>query len=216
MTKQPMTLSHNDTIYLITPSLLNSWAFIDQCTQYVRESENDTMSYEDKCEIAREKAFNDFLKVLNREPTPTNQYMQMGNEFEAETYKGNTCFSEIVKGGAFQIVGKKYETISGLNFLLYGRLDVLKGGTIFDIKRVQCWKLNRYKTSFQHPFYLHLFSECNDFKYLIFDGVKGRIERYTRDECEDIKVVIADFINWLSINNLLDVYKEKWRSKYGR
>ena len=215
MTKQPTTLSNNE-IYLITPSLLNSWAFIEQSIEYVRESENDTISYEDKCSLAREKAFNDFLKTLNREPIPTNEFMKMGNEFEDETYKGNTCFSEIVKGGAFQIVGKKYETIAGLDFILYGRLDVLKGGTIYDIKRVQNWKLGKYKKSFQHPFYLHLFQECSDFQYLIFDGNKGRIERYDRTDCEDIRTVIQDFVNWLKNNNLLDIYKEKWRSKYGR
>lgn len=215
MTKQPTTLLNND-IYLITPSLLNSWAFIEQSVEYVRESENDTISYEDKCDDMRKKAYDDFLKVLNRETIEQNEAMKLGNEFEEETYKGNTCFSEIVKGGAFQIVGKKHETIAGLDFILYGRLDVLKGGKIYDIKRVSSWKLGKYKKSYQHSFYLHLFQECNEFEYLIFDGNKGHIEHYYREECADIKDVINDFINFLNNNDLLDIYKKKWRSKYGR
>lgn len=215
MTKQQTTLSNNET-YLITPSLLNAWAFIEQSVEYVRESENDVISYEDKCDDARKKAFDDFLLVLKREPVPTNQYMQLGNEFEADTYAGKTCFSEIVEGGAFQIVGKKYETINGINFLLYGRLDCLKGGVIYDIKRVQRWKLAKYKKSHQHPFYMHLFSDCSEFQYLIFDGEKGHIEKYDRAECSDIKLVIGDFIEWLENNNLLDIYLQNWRTKYGR
>lgn len=215
MTKQPTTLLNND-YYLITPSLLNAWAFIEQSVEYVRESENDVICYEDKCDEMREKAYNDFLKVLNREPIPQNEAMRLGNEFEAETYKGNTCFSEIVKGGAWQIVGKKREVIGGIDFLLYGRLDVLKGGKIYDIKRVSSWKNGKYAKSYQHAFYLHLFSDCNEFEYLIYDGKKGHIEHYYRDECEDIRDVINDFVNWLNNNNLLDLYKKKWRSNYGR
>lgn len=202
--------------YLITPSLLNAWAFIEQSVEYVRESENDTISYEDKCEDAKKRAYADFLNVLHRIPTPTNEAMQRGIEFEDETYKGNTCFSEIVKGGAWQIVGTAYEKIDGIDFVLYGRLDVLKGGTIYDIKRVNQWKLGKYKQSHQHAFYMHLFKDCSEFKYLIYDGVKGRVERYDRSECEDILNVISDFITFLKNNDLLDIYKEKWRSKYGR
>lgn len=215
MTKQ-QTISSNNNSYLITPSLLNAWAFIEQSVEYVRESENDIISYEDKCEEMREKAFNDFLKVLNREQVEQNEAMKLGIEFEDETYKGNTCFSDIVKGGAWQVVGKKYETIGELDFLLYGRLDVLKAGKIYDIKRVSSWKLGKYAKSYQHAFYLHLFSDCNEFEYLIFDGKKGHIEHYYRDECEDIRSVISDFVGWLKNNNLLDLYKEKWRTKYGR
>lgn len=214
MIKQQTTLSNNSNFYLITPSLLNAWAFIEQCVEYVRESENDTICYEDKCDEMRKKAYSDFLKVLNREPIPQNEAMRLGNEFEAETYKGNTCFSEIVKGGAFQIVGKKREIIGGIDFLLYGRLDVLKGGKIYDIKRVSSWKCGKYAKSYQHAFYLHLFSDCNEFEYLIYDGNKGHIEHYYRDEVEDIRNVINDFVIFLKDNDLLDIYLEKWRSKY--
>ena len=42
--------------YLITPSLLNAWAYIWESANSVKESENDTISLEDKKAEAQEKA----------------------------------------------------------------------------------------------------------------------------------------------------------------
>ena len=61
MTKQ-LTTSLNNDYYLITPSLLNAWAFIEQSVEYLRESENYVICYEDKCDEWREEAYNDYLK----------------------------------------------------------------------------------------------------------------------------------------------------------
>lgn len=182
--------------YLITPSLLNSWAYIWNCD-----------------ESASEKALQDFLKTLNREPIEDNIYMKQGREFEDECYKGNTIISPIIEGGAYQIVGKKEKTIDGMNFLLYGRLDVLKCGIIYDIKRVIRYALQKYFKSYQHGFYFELFDKAYEFDYLIYDGVNLHTEIYYRDQCESIEKAIKLFITWLANNNLLDTYKEKWKCK---
>ena len=205
--------SSNET-YLITPSLLNSWAYIWESANSVKESENDTISLEDKKSEAQEKAMQDFLKTLNRIPSEPNEYMLAGIEFEKECYEGKTCISPIIQGGCYQIVGKKNVTIDGMNFLMYGRLDVLKGGTIYDIKRIWKYSLQKYKWSTQHGFYLDLFSRANKFEYLAYDGNKLHREVYYRDECKPTTEVIKEFIQWLKENDLLDVYKEKWKSKY--
>jgi len=207
------TLLLNKDRYLITPSLLNSWAYIWLCGENVREAQSDEVCIEDKILVAQEKAYNDFITVLNRIKTEPNEFMLRGIEYEDECYKGNTDCSPIIEGGAYQIVGKKEETIDDIDFLLYGRLDVLKGGIIYDIKRVSKYSTQKYLKSYQHPFYFELFKECDEFDYLIYDGDTLHIETYYRDQVVDIKSVISQFIKWLKKNNLLELYKEKWRSK---
>ena len=135
--------------YLITPSLLNSWAYIWTCVDGVREAESDKVCLEDKKADAQEKALQDFLKTLNREPIEDNFFMRQGREFEDACYRGETCVSPIIKGGAYQIVGTKDITIDGIRFLMYGRLDVLKGGIIYDIKRVMKYVPQKYLKSYQ-------------------------------------------------------------------
>lgn len=203
----------NKDTYLITPSLLNSWLWIWNCEDSVRENENDSICLEDKQEDARNKAFDDFIKTLNREEFEPNQYMLEGLKFEDETYKGKTCFSEIVKDGAFQIVGKKEVEVDGLNFLMYGRLDVLKGGVIYDIKRVWRYTRPKYRKSSQHGFYLDLFENAKKFTYLIWDGNNPHYETYYRDETIPTIEMIHLFIKWLKENGLLGLYKKNWKCK---
>lgn len=199
--------------YLITPSLLNSWLYIYECVNKVRESENDTICLEDKQTDAMVKAKGDFINTLNRIPSEPNQYMLDGIQFEQDCYDGKTCISPIIEGGAFQIVGKKNVIINGLNILMYGRLDVLKGGVIYDIKRVQKYNAQKYKWSAQHGFYLDLFNRAYKFEYLAYDGNRLHREGYYRDEYKPTQEVIIEFLNWLNSNNLLEIYKEKWTTK---
>lgn len=208
MTKKKESLNR----LLITPSLLNSWLYIWNCVDNVRESEKDEICLEDKILDTQAKAKEDFINTLNRIKTPPNQYMQMGIDYEEECYKGNTDVSPIIKGGAYQIVGMKNETIDGIDFLLYGRLDVLKGGIIYDIKRVMKYSVQKYFKSCQHSFYFELFGRAYQFTYLIYDGNRLHTETYYREDCVDIKQVISNFIRWLKENDLFEIYKEKWKS----
>ena len=198
--------------YLITPSLLNSWGWIWNCEDTVQSTDNDLISLEDKVELVRKKAFEDFVKTLNRIPSEPNEYMKAGIEFEEECYKGNTCVSPIIEGGAYQIVGKKDTEVNGMKFLMYGRLDVLKGGIIYDIKRIWRYSLPKYAKSYQHQFYFELFPNAYKFEYLAFDGNKLHREVYFPSKNErEIEDVISNFIQWLKENDLFEIYKEKWR-----
>lgn len=217
MTKEVTALNKDSQVpILITPSLLNSWGYIWECAKGVREAQNDTICLEDKILEKQEQAFQDFLRTLKRIPSEPNIYMQRGIEFEEECYKGNTPISNIIENGAYQIVGKKNVEVDGYKILLYGRLDVLKGGTIYDIKRVSKYETQKYINSYQHGFYLTLFENAKDFKYLAFDD-SGRlhIETYYKDQVKDTLQIVSDFIKWLKKNNLFDILKDKWGSKYG-
>lgn len=208
------TASNNQGAYLITPSLLNSWGNLWNCVDYVKESDKDEISLEDKQSLAREKAFEEFLNTLNRIPSEPNEYMQKGIDFEEQCYLGNTIISPIVENGAYQIVGKKLIEVNGLNILLYGRLDVLKGSVIYDIKRVIRYSPQKYLKSYQHPAYLELFSNAKQFTYLVYDdSEKLHEETYYRDEVVDIKIVISQFLNWLVENDLFEVFASKWKAK---
>ena len=212
MTKDK-TCSYSER-YLITPSLLNSWGWIFNCVDGVTSNESDKISLEDKIQDGQKKAKKEFIKALRREPLEPNEYMLAGIQFEKDCYDGKTCVSPIIKGGSYQIVGKKNVSIGGMNFLMYGKLDVLKGGVIYDIKRV--WKYSRpkYNKSYQHGFYLELFERAKKFKYLIFDGNNLHIEQYYPDECEKMEVVIKLFIEWLDSEGLLELYKKCWKCRW--
>ena len=95
----------------------------------------------------------------------------------------------------------------------YGRLDVLKAGTIYDIKRVVRYSRPKYSKSSQHRFYLDLFPSADRFTYLIYDGAKLHKETYCREECIPTESLIAEFAKWLKENGLFEVYKEKWTAK---
>ena len=203
------------TPLLVTPSLLNSWLYIWLSRDNVKESANDAICLEDKQDLAMQKAYDEFLGTLRREQTPPNENMLRGIQYEDDCYKGLTDASPIIKGGAFQIVGKKDVVVDSVPFLMYGRLDVLKNGIIYDIKRVTRYATQKYLHSAQHGFYLDLFTNANQFTYLAFDGNKLHQETYYRGQYKPTEAILSDFIQWLRENNLWDVYASLWASKKG-
>ena len=212
--------------YRITTTLLNSWQYIWDCINYVVETENDEISKEDKITIAQGKAKADFVNYLNRIPIPDNENMKLGREYEDKVCSGgDDVFSPIVEGGAFQVTVTKDVDILGVPITLYGVLDVLKGGRIYDIKRIRKnYKYPKYKTSHQHGMYLYLVPEALDFTYLMCDdridskneetrAKAHNTEHYVRENTEDIITVCTQFILWLKANNLFDIFIEKWKMK---
>ena len=203
------------TPLLVTPSLLNSWLYIWLSRDNVKESANDAICLEDKQDLEMQKAYDEFLGTLRREQKPPNENMLRGIQYEEDCYKGLTDASPIIKGGAFQIVGKKNVVVDNVPFLMYGRLDVLKNGIIYDIKRVTRYATQKYLHSAQHGFYLDLFQDARQLTYLAFDGNKLHQETYYRGQYKPTEAILSDFIQWLRENNLWDVYAILWSSKKG-
>lgn len=213
MIKQQNNL--NNDRYLITTSLLNSWAYIWNCVDGVKEAETDKISFDEKLYNKQKNAYEGFVSALNRIKTPTNEFMQLGIDFEKDCYDGKTEFSKIIENGQFQVVGMKEIEVDGMKFLMYGILDVLKAGVIYDIKRVIKYSRPKYINSFQHNFYFCLYPNVKEFTYLIYDGYKYHKESYYDvEKAQDIiDGAIRDFINYLKERNLLEIYKEKWKCK---
>lgn len=200
--------------YLMTHSLLSSWLYAMKGNPY-----EDSTTERD--------AFAEFMAVLRREPTPTTEAMQKGIDFEdlvtaivngnQEAMYGNDKWfdaayevAEIVRGGVLQFRAKKEIVVSGITFLLYGRLDALKAGVVYDIKFSGSYDKGKYVDSTQHPTYLELIPQAKEFTYLISNGSTVWKETYRRDETADIAEVISDFVAWLEANGLMDTYKEHW------
>lgn len=212
--------------YRITATLLNSWQriFTVKDDTFFNEEKSE-VSYEDFLQIEKSKREEEFINLLNRIPTPDNEFMKKGREFEDVVCRGyDAKFSPYVKNGAFQVTITKDVDIDGVPITLYGVLDVLKRGRIMDIKRVVRYKYPKYITSHQHPLYLFLVPEAIDFTYLIADNniesknpetvEKGyHLEHYTRENCEDILEVCSRFISYLKTNGLFEIFIEKWQMK---
>lgn len=197
--------------YLLTHSLLSSWLWAIKEDPYEdATTEQDSMA--------------EFLQVLRREPTPTSEAMQNGIDFEnlvthivngggnpeRNWYAAAEQIANVVRGGTLQYVAKREVTVNGVNLLLYGRLDALRGGHIYDIKFSKHYDVGKYFDSTQHPMYLFLVPEAQDFTYMISNGKDVWNETYRREETPDILPIAANFLNWLRLNKLDQLYFEHW------
>ena len=155
--------------------------------------------------------------------------MRQGLDFEALCYRianGNhetfsnddkwydaACeISEVIQGGTFQLKAKKTLTVAGTDVLLFGVLDVLKAGTIYDIKFTKSYDRGKFFDSTQHPAYFELIPEAQEFTYLASNGSAVYSETYRREETRSIVPAISDFFSWLDAAGLTQIYREKWRA----
>ena len=151
-----MTRNYSGTsslIYLMTPSLLNAWI-------YLLEREYGTVE--------------DFLRTLNREPTPSSESIEKG--FMFEKWCEENCLE--VQGGVFQYAAKKQIALCGMEFLLYGRMDCVKAGIIYDFKYTGNYECGKYYGNAQTPTYFELLPEASEMKYIITDKCETSYRGY--------------------------------------
>ena len=183
--------------HLITASLLNAW-------KYLLENEYSTMD--------------SFMDVLNKVSRETTETQQDGYDFEdwcIENY-------EPTLNGQYQVKLSKEVTIYGVQFCLYGRLDCLKQGVVYDYKHTNKYEVGKFFGSYQTSMYLELVPEASKMVYIIgVDKPKYQMEddgdiynifeeTYTRDECKPIEQVVKQFIDWLKTMGLWETYLKKW------
>ena len=170
----------------------------------------------------------DFIKVLNKEEFEPSESILKGFEYEKymqENYKETL-------GGAYQVkVSKEYR-----DYLLYGIIDCLKGGIIYDYKYTQNYEVGKFFNNHQTLMYLEMVPEAKKTIYLItnkFNKIEypdmefkdvskieyevGDIfrEEYTKDMFpETMDSILHKFEQWLNQYNLYGLYIEKWKCKY--
>ena len=177
--------------YLITASLLNSW-------QYYFNSEYAT--------------YESFLQTLKREWAETTEAQALGNEFEEWAIENYTP----TLNGCYQV--KAYKSYK--NYLLYGRIDCLKAGIIYDYKHTSKYEVGKFFNKPQTSMYLGIIPNANIFKYIIGTDKADKwneknlyTETYRRDEVRPIELIVNDFEEWLRAVNLYKVYKENWKCR---
>ena len=170
----------------------------------------------------------DFIKVLNKEEFEPSESILKG--FEYEKYMQEK-FEETLNG-AYQVkVSKEYG-----DYLLYGIIDCLKGGIIYDYKYTQNYEVGKFFNNHQTLMYLEIVPEAKKMVYLITNKFEkteypdlnfkdianieyevGDIfrEEYTKDMFpETMDSILHKFKQWLKQYNLFDLYAKKWKCKY--
>lgn len=201
--------------YLITQSLLNAWNYTFECAdEYADEARKD------------------LFRMLKREPSETTEAMQNGIDFENEVYaeaahtaraphpaweSGIRKVAQIIEGAPVQVKASRELDVAGMSFLVYGVLDALKLGTIYDVKfsskpLSSYDAYGKYLFSAQHPTYFYLVPEANEFTYLVSDGSDLYIESYTRNRTRFIGDIIENFVEYLDDTGLLRLYMQHWQA----
>lgn len=195
--------------FLMTQSLLAAWQY-----QYQAQDQ--------------ETAHRDFLKTLNREPMQPNKAMLDGIQFENmvtaycegnppredhEWLEGIKGVGDRVRGCQFQVAAYREIVVGKVPFLLYGRLDGLRAGNIFDIKFSRTYQPGKYLGSPQHPMYFCCVPEAKRFDYVVYTGSDVCVEIYRPGEGEPVEQTIRQFMGYLEETGLAPVYIEKWRAK---
>lgn len=202
--------------YLITKSLISSWQYIFDCAE----------GYEDD-------AYNDFLSALRREERETPEAAQNGIAFENAVYRsaagkpygsfpaweqGIQKVASIIRGATVQVRVQREITVDGTEYLVYGILDALKAGIIYDVKfKNRSFSgldlAGNYLESPQHPAYLYMVPEAREFQYLVSDGEDLYVEKYTREDTRFIGDIIGEFIRSITGMGLLDEYHKYWATR---
>ena len=172
----------------------------------------------------------DFIKVLNKEEFKPTESILKG--FEYEKYMQEN-FEETLNGASQVKVSKEYD-----DYLLYGIVDCLKGGIIYDYKYTKHYEVGKFFNNHQTLMYLEMIPEAKKMVYLITDKFVKEMplsaplnyeycgeyeykvgdvyrEEYTKDMFpETIDSILHKFEQWLKQYNLFDLYTEKWKCKY--
>jgi len=115
-----------------------------------------------------------------------------------------------IRGAQTQVKASMEIEAGGEKLLLYGILDALKAGVIYDVKFSKSYEAGKYLNSAQHPAYFRLIPEAYEFRYLISDGTCLYTEVYRRVPTRPIEGIIAEFLESLRCMGYMETYREKW------
>lgn len=218
--------------YLITQSLLSAWSYTFDCFEgYEDDAKEDFLrvlrrekgepteamqngiDFENLVYSIANGTFEPEYKASGLVEPNTGEVME---RFEyPKWYEGAKKVADIIAGAPIQVKASANIEVDGISFLLYGILDALKAGTIYDVKFLNSKMgsvdlYGKYLGSAQHPAYFYLIPEANDFKYLVSDGSELYIESYRREQCRFIGDIIHDFIASIKEMGLYELYKVHW------
>ena len=217
--------------YLITHSLLSAWLYSMKENPFADATTEDTSKEEFLRVLRREPTPTteamqngiDFENLVTEicsfeQPVQTSligtppslESLMPESLTKSPWFQPALTVAGYVRGGQFQYVATKRVTLDGMELLLYGRLDALKAGNIFDIKFSKGYDRGKYVESTQHPMYLEIVPTAESFTYLVSNGENTWTEKYRRDETPSILPVIVDFLRWLRATGYMQIYQQYW------
>lgn len=177
--------------HLLTPSLHDSWKWYN-----LMESKE------------KQDFLNTLLKIRETDPDALAR-MQRGIDFENDVRKvcdglpvnnlvGKLPYvaavaeiADIVRGGLWQEKAMFDLRLHGMDFLVYGKIDVRKRDFLYDIKTTGNYEAGKYTGSVQHPTYMRG-TDARKFAYLVFDGDAVYREDYVMDADMD-RAMLAEY-----------------------
>lgn len=224
--------------YMITHSLLSSWLHSMSDNPYADATQEDSSKQDFLRVLFREPTPKteamqngiDFEALvtdivtgkLKIEEVPAQGVLPSTETIDGESLYGKRYpkwylpakkIADIVSGGQLQLVAQKRIQINGEEYLLYGRLDALKAGRIYDIKFTGTYDRGKFFDSTQHPMYIELVPEADSFTYLITNGTDVWTEKYRKDETAPILPTVQNFLAWLDQVGYMDIYKKYWGAR---
>ena len=133
----------------------------------------------------------DFIKVLNKEEFEPSESIIKGYEFEAYMQENY----EETKNGAYQVVVQKEYG----DYLLYGIIDCLKGGIIYDYKYTKNYDVGKFFNNHQTLLYLEIVPEASKMVYLITN-------KFDKDDYADIGYMDTGKI----VYTVGDIFREEY------
>lgn len=174
----------------------------------------------------KEDGYTEFVAALNREKKQPTVAMLEGIRFEnvlnsvllgehlPEDHEWKFPITEMAEelwGAQQQVTLFREINVDGVDFLIHGVLDYLRESHIWDCKFSKRYELNKYLGSPQTAFYMYLVPEAFDMTYIISDGKYVYREKYPREIVDPIEPYIRNFMQFLDMHNLVNIYTEKWR-----
>lgn len=220
--------------YLITQSLISSWNYMMTCREECQEEAYsdflDTLNRVRKESTPAMQNGIDFENLVysiangtfQPRKVPTGKSARaMGDTVTFETteypkwYEGANAVATQIKGAQTQVKAYRELTIGETTLLVYGIMDALKAGVIYDVKFSNksfgsADLAGKYLDSPQHPAYFYLTPEAREFRYLVSDGTDLYTETYRPENCRPFPEIASEFIGSLETLKLLETYKEKW------
>lgn len=221
--------------WLLTHSLLSAWlrSMKENPFEEGDDPEKETSLQEFMHTLKREKTpttpamqagidFEDLVTaILSGQPKANYhttsrdgaQTLKAFDTAEHPWYEAASKVARMIQGAKLQYVAQRTVAVDGMEFLLYGRLDALRAGEIFDIKYSGSYERGKFFSSTQHPMYFRLVPEAYDFVYLISNGYDVWTETYWPADSMPIEPIIHDFLEWLKMNGLMGTYQEYWAAR---
>lgn len=218
--------------YLITQSLLAAWDYVFDCPEGLEddareefmqtlrrekvaqsESMQKGIAFENLCYAIANGSYKPKAEVSGQ--SNPNNGEPMENQSLPPGYYGACKVAEFITGAPVQVRAQREISVCGMDFLVYGVIDALKAGTIYDVKyKVKSFGAldlaGNYLDSPQHPAYFYIVPEALEFRYLVSDGSDIYIESYRREDTPFIGDIIREFVQSIEGWGLLKLYKEKW------